>query len=265
MDTVTGRLDLDDLARLITPRCRLLAIGAASNALGTITDVRAAADIAHESGARVFVDAVHYAPHNLVDVRELDCDFLGCSPYKFYGPHLGMLWVRSSIVNNLDVPKLMPAPDEGGERLETGTQNHEGIVGAAAAVRFIANLGSGTDTRSRLASAYDLMHGRAASQVERLWNGLKSHPKCTLYGPEPGTPRTSTVAFTVDGVPSSTVARTLAERGLFVSHGDFYAATVIERLGVGPEGLVRVGCSCYNTDDEVERLLGAVTELCATR
>jgi cysteine desulfurase family protein (TIGR01976 family) len=281
MDTVTGRLDMEDLTRAITPRCRLLAIGAASNALGTVTDVRAATDIAHAAGARVFVDAVHYAPHNLVDVSSLDCDFLGCSPYKFYGPHLGMIWVRSSIVNNLDVPKLMPAPDHGGERLETGTQNHEGIMGAAAAVRFIAGIGADATAdraaaaaaagaaaadadgvlRDNLKSAYDVMHARAARQVARLWDGLKEHPRCTLYGPDPDTARTSTVAFTIDGIASSEVARALARRGVFVSHGDFYAATVIERLGVGPEGLVRVGCSCYNTDDEIERLLGAVAEL----
>jgi selenocysteine lyase/cysteine desulfurase len=265
MDTDTGRLDMDDLARAISPRCRLLAIGAASNALGTVSDVKAACAIAHNAGAVVFVDAVHYAPHNLVDVQDIGCDFLGCSPYKFYGPHLGMLWSRASLLDHLDVPKLMPAPDDGGERLETGTQNHEGIVGAGEAVEFIASLGSGGDRRARVASAFAMMHDRAEKQVARLWNGLKEHPRITTYGPPPGTPRTSTVSFTIDGIPSSVVARSLSERGLFVSHGDFYAATVIERLGVGPEGLVRVGCSCYNSDDEIERLLGGIAELCTVR
>ena len=265
MDPGSGRLDFDDLARALTPRCRLLAIGAASNALGTITDVRNAAAMAHDAGARVFVDAVHLAPHNLVDVRDLDCDFLGCSPYKFYGPHIGMLWARGSLLENLDVPKLEPAPNEGGERLETGTQNHEGIVGAAAAVRFIASLGAGASLREQLRAAYELMHTRGDTQVRALWDGIGAHPRCTLYGPEPGTPRTSTVSFTIDSMPSTVVARTLAQRGLFVSHGDFYASTVIDRLGLGAEGLVRVGCSCYNTDEEVERLLGAVAEICTAR
>jgi cysteine desulfurase family protein (TIGR01976 family) len=258
MNATSGELDFDDLTRAITPRCRLLAIGAASNALGTVNDVRAAADIAHAAGALVFVDAVHYAPHVLVDVKELGCDFLGCSPYKFYGPHIGMLWVRSSILEALDVPKLMPAPDTGGERLETGTQNHEGMVGAAAAVEFLASLGTGASRRSRLASAYDILHKRADSQVARLWTALHATSGVTLYGPPPGRPRTSTVSFTVDGVASSDVAHTLAEKGLFLSHGDFYAATVIERLGVGDEGLVRIGCACYTSDDEVERLIDAI-------
>jgi selenocysteine lyase/cysteine desulfurase len=264
MDPDTGRLDMDDLARVITPRCRLLAIGAASNALGTVSDVRAAADIAHAAGALVFVDAVHYASHVLVDVDALDCDFLGCSPYKFYGPHIGALRVRGSLVDNLDVPKLIPAPDTGGERLETGTQNHEGIVGAAAAVEFLASIGDGATRRERLASAYHELHIRAEKQVAMLWNGLRAHERVTLFGPEPGTPRTSTVSFTVEGVPSTAVAKHLASRGLFVSHGDFYATTVIERLGLDEEGLVRIGCACYNTDAEVERLLGAVAEVCST-
>jgi cysteine desulfurase family protein (TIGR01976 family) len=261
LDVETGTLDWNDLERAITPRCKMLAIGAASNALGTVSDVRRAADIAHAAGAFVFVDAVHYAPHVLVDVQQLDCDFLGCSPYKFYGPHIGTLWTRASILEQLDVPKLMPAPDVGGERLETGTQNHEGIVGAAAAVEFIASIGSGGTRRARLQDAYRVLHDRAAVQVTRLWEGLGSIDGVTLYGPTPDKPRTSTVSFTVDGTASSDVARALAQKGLFLSHGDFYAATVIERLGLGEEGLVRIGCACYTTDEEVERLIAAVAQI----
>ena len=142
----TGQLDRDDLRRQIGDRTRLVAIGAASNALGTINDVAEAVRSAHAAGALVFVDAVHYAPHRLIDVREWDCDFLACSAYKFYGPHVGVLYGKHDLLQALDVPKLRPAPDTAPERLETGTQNHEGIVGAAAAVEFLASLAEGPIT-----------------------------------------------------------------------------------------------------------------------
>jgi cysteine desulfurase family protein (TIGR01976 family) len=254
----TGQLDWDDLEHKITPRCRLLAMGAASNALGTITDVKRAAQIARSVNALVFVDAVHFAPHVLPDVVDFDCDFLGCSAYKFYGPHVGVLWVRRSLVDDLDVPKLIPAPDHGPERLETGTQNHEGIVGAAAAVDFLASLGRGSDRRSRLRSAFTELHARSSAQVRTLWNELSAVPRLRLYGPGPDAPRTPTIGFTVDGIPSTRVAEQLAARGVFVSHGDFYAHTVIERLGLQPEGLVRAGCACYTTDEEIARLVAGV-------
>ncbi len=261
MDPESGTLDFDDLARALTPRCRLLAIGAASNALGTVTDVRRATEMAHAAGALVFVDAVHYAPHVLVGVQDIGCDFLACSPYKFYGPHIGTLWTRGSILEQMDVPKLIPAPDTGGERLETGTQNHEGIVGAAAAVEFLASIGEGNSTRDRLQSSYDVLHHRAALQVARLWDGLSEIRGVRLFGPQPDQPRTSTASFTLDGTTSTDVVRALVNSGLFLSHGDFYATTVIERLGVGDEGLVRVGCACYTTDDEVQRLIEAVSHI----
>ncbi|MGH7703075.1 MAG: cysteine desulfurase-like protein, partial [Gemmatimonadales bacterium] len=149
-----NRLDWDDLARALTPRTRLLAIGAASNALGTVTDVARAAELARGVGALTFVDAVHFAPHHLVDVRALECDFLACSAYKFYGPHIGVVYGRRDLLQSLDVPKLDPAPETAPERLETGTQNHEGIVGAAGAVKFLASLGAGESRRHRLAAVF---------------------------------------------------------------------------------------------------------------
>jgi cysteine desulfurase family protein (TIGR01976 family) len=258
LDTDTGQLDVADLERQVTGRCRLLAIGAASNALGTITDIRAAAELAHAVGALVFVDAVHYAPHVLTDVRNLGCDFLACSAYKFYGPHIGILWARHGLIDQLDVPKLIPAPDHGGERLETGTLNHEGIVGAAAAIDFLASFGTGQTRRDRLRSSYDVLHQRGMTQVRALWDGLGVIDGVRLYGPGPDLPRTPTVAFTVDGVPAIEVARRLAGGGVFVSHGDFYAHTVVERLGLQPDGLVRAGCACYTADEDIHRLLRAV-------
>jgi cysteine desulfurase family protein (TIGR01976 family) len=150
----TGQLDWEDLERQLSGNPRLLAIGAASNALGTITDARRAAEMARACGALVFVDAVHYAPHALTDVRALDCDFLACSAYKFYGPHVGVLFGRQNLLRTVDFPKLIPAPDTVPERAETGTQNHEGMVGAAAAVDFIASLATGETRRARLRAAF---------------------------------------------------------------------------------------------------------------
>ena len=261
LDTERGVLDAGDLAAAIGPRTRLVAIGAASNALGTISDVAAVSSLARKAGALVFVDAVHYAPHMLADAPALGADLLACSAYKFYGPHVGVLWVRRELGAALDVPKLAPAPDTMPERLETGTLNHEGIVGAGAAVEFLASLGAGTTRRDRLAETFGWLHARGTALLERLWSGLTSLDGVRLYGRPPGTARTPTVAFTVRGHDSGSVARALAARGLFVSHGDFYAATVVERLGLGADGLVRAGCACYTSEDEVDRLIEAVRRL----
>jgi cysteine desulfurase family protein (TIGR01976 family) len=260
MNTTTGRLESDDLERSIGSRTRVVAIGAASNALGTITDVRQVASMAHAVGARVFVDAVHYAPHTLVDVARLDCDFVALSAYKFYGPHIGVLWGRRDLIEALDVPRLDPAPQESPERMETGTQNHEGIVGAAAAVDFLADLaGDGYESRrAALEATFTELHARGERLLARLWSGLAAIDGVTLYGPPPGTPRTPTVAFTVRGHTTDDVAVSLAKRGVFVSNGDFYAATVVERLGRVPDGLVRAGCACYTSDEEVDRLIDGV-------
>jgi cysteine desulfurase family protein (TIGR01976 family) len=256
-----GVLDWDDLEQAITPRTKLVAIGAASNALGTITDVAAAARLAHAKGALVFVDAVHYAPHVLVDVKALGCDFLACSAYKFYGPHVGVLWGKRDLIASLDVPKLVPAPEAPPERLETGTQNHEGIVGAAAAVDYLADIGEGAGRRDRLVSAFARLHEQGSALFARMWGGLCSIPGVRMYGPPPGHARTPTVSFTLDGIVSDDVARALARRAVFVSNGDFYATTVIERLGHASDGVVRAGCACYTTGDEVERLITGVAEI----
>lgn len=270
MSTTDGRLDWRDLERQIGSKTRLLAIGAASNALGTITDVRGAAELAHAAGALVFVDAVHLAPHELIDVRALDCDFLACSAYKFYGPHIGILYGRRDLLERVDVPRLDPAPNTAPERLETGTQNHEGIVGAAAAVEFLASLadvssrGLSDDRAGRreaLRLTFEGLRRRGEVLLARLWNVLADIDGVVLYGPRPGTPRTPTLAFTVQGRKTDDIARALAREGLFVSNGDFYASTVIERIGQAADGVVRIGCSCYTTTAEVDRLLDAIREL----
>jgi cysteine desulfurase family protein (TIGR01976 family) len=256
-----GTLDLAGLPKLLGPRTRLLAIGAASNVLGTITDVAAACAMARQAGVLSFVDAVHAAPHVLLDMAAVGCDFLGCSAYKFYGPHVGVLYGRKDRIEALDLPRLLPAPNSAPERLETGTQNHEGIVGAGAAVDFLAGLGGGSSRRSRLAAAFSVLHDRGARLVAALWEGLSGDRRIRLYGPRPGSQRTPTISFTVSGMDSESVAKRLAERGVFVSHGDFYAPTILERLGVLEAGLVRAGCSCYTTEAEVDRLVSGVRAL----
>jgi cysteine desulfurase family protein (TIGR01976 family) len=255
----TGELDWEDFSRQITRRTKLIAIGAASNALGTINDVQRAREMAHAVGAKIFVDAVHYAPHGLMDVREWNCDFLACSAYKFYGPHIGILYGRRDLLEALDFPKLIPSPNSAPERAETGTQNHEGIAGAAAAVNFIASLAAAPTRRESLGLALGQLHERAKVLIGRLWNGLQQISHVRLYGPSPDKARTPTIAFTINEMSSTQVAKRLAERGLFLSDGDFYAMTVIERLGQA--GVVRAGCACYTTEEEVERLLAAVRAL----
>jgi cysteine desulfurase family protein (TIGR01976 family) len=284
MDPETGQLDWSDFERLITKRTKVVAFGAGCNALGTVNDYRRAVELAHSAGALALVDAVHYAPYFLCDVKETDCDFLTCSAYKFYGPHMSVFYGKQDLLESVDFPKLQPAPDTAPERAEMGTQNHEGIAGAAAAVDFYASLtgyrapsvseqvrtGSGSDRvndsiqqtrRQLLQSAFTGLRAHSAPQVKRLWESLSGINGVRLYGPPPDVERTPTVSFTVKNVASTEVARRLAARGLFASHGDFYAATVIERLGLAPEGLVRVGCACYTSDAEIERLIEAVREI----
>jgi cysteine desulfurase family protein (TIGR01976 family) len=280
LDPKTFRHHADDLANAITKKTKLVAVGAASNALGTITDVAALCAQAREAGAMTFVDAVHYAPHTLLDVEKIGCDFLGCSAYKFYGPHVGVLYGRRALVDELEIPKLDPAPELAPERVETGTQNHEGIVGAAAAVEYIASIADGMPDpvipsearsaesrnlhlrlRTQLKDAFTALHERGDALLEHMWSGLSAIDGVTMYGPQPGTPRTPTVAFTVRGYSTEDVARALVNDGVYASNGDFYAATVAEVLQRGEDGFVRAGCACYTTEEEIDRLVTAVGRL----
>jgi cysteine desulfurase family protein (TIGR01976 family) len=261
LDTETGELNYRDLEQFVGPKTRLVAIGAASNALGTINDLPRVIELAHDAGALVFVDAVHYAPHALLDVRDLDCDFVGMSAYKFYGPHIGILWGKSSLLSEINFPKLVPSPEYIPENAETGTQNQEGMVGAAAAIEFLASLGSKATLRENLQSVFPELHQRNMRLFTRLWEGLSSMPRVTLYGLPPDAARTPTLAFTIAGRTSTEAARSLAEKGLFLSHGDFYAWTVVERYGLQPEGFLRAGCACYTDEEEIDRLLNGVNEI----
>ena len=272
MDPETGQLDWNDFERLVTNKTKIVAFGAGCNALGTVNRFNDAVQLAHSFGALALVDAVHYAPYFLCDVKEMDCDFLTCSAYKFYGPHVSVFYGKKHLLDSIDFPKLQPAPDAAPERAEMGTQNHEGIAGAAAAVDFYASLAGGTGVppeglaqdaratrREVLVQSFAGLRAHSGPQVVRLWEALSNINGVRLFGPPPHVARTPTVSFIVKNVASTEVARRLAERGLFVSHGDFYAQTVVDRLGLQPEGLVRVGCACYTSDEEVDRLIEAVT------
>jgi selenocysteine lyase/cysteine desulfurase len=246
----------------------MVALGAASNALGTLTDVAPLIREAREAGALTFVDAVHLAPHRRIDVRALGCDFLACSPYKFYGPHVGALWIRQEILAGLDIPKLAPAPDVGPERFESGTVNAEGMAGTTAAVDFLAGLARDAGKPSadealhrstRLDTVFAELARRENALFDRLWAGLTEIPGVRLFGPPPGADRVPTLSFVVGEWTAREVSSRLADGvGAFLSHGDFYAATVVDRLGVRDRGLVRAGISLYTTDEEVDRLIQGV-------
>ena len=263
LDLETYRHESGALDALLSPRTKVVAIGAASNILGTVSDVAAMVALAKTVGAITVVDAVHFAPHALVDVKAIGADFVLCSAYKFYGPHIGICYGRHEATAALDLPRLEPAPDYVPECLETGTQNHEGMLGAAAAVDFLASLAvDGTASRrERLGRVMHVLHDRGEALLRQLWVGLQLIDGVTVFGPPPGTARTPTVSFHVQGYEAESVSRFLAPRGVYVSHGDFYATTVVRRLGLVHEGLVRVGCSCYTTQDEIARVLDGVRAL----
>ncbi len=264
-------LDMDDLAAKIGPRTRLVAVALASNAVGTINPVDEIVTLAHAAGAHVFVDAVHYAPHLLIDVAALGCDYLACSAYKFFGPHVGMLWGRRQLLEALPVYKLRPPPDTLPDRLMTGTQSHEGIAGTLAAIDYLASLGreraAGGESlgrRDALALAFQAIAEHENTLATRLIRGLGELPDVRLWGIrdlERIDQRVPTVAITHARVSPRDVAEHLARRGIFVWHGNYYALPLTEALGLEPEGMVRIGLLHYNTGEEVDRLLDALREL----
>lgn len=243
-----------------------MAVGAASNAIGTVNDVARVCAAAREAGALSFVDAVHYAPHRLPDVQAFGCDFLACSAYKFFGPHLGILWGRSEHLQGLTPYKVPPASNTAPERWETGTLNHEGIAGTAAAVEWIASLAPapGADLRASLSAAYAAIEEHETGRFARLHEGLSAIPGVRIHGPGPDGMRTPTAGFVIDGVSPDHAARTLSGQGVFVWNGDFYATTVCDVLGLSDcGGLIRAGIAPYTTDEDVDRLVEGVRTLVA--
>jgi cysteine desulfurase family protein (TIGR01976 family) len=264
MNVESGTLEMEKLESFLNEKTKLLAIGAASNALGTVTDIERACRLAKKAGALSFVDAVHYAAHNLVDVKTIDCDFLACSAYKFYGPHIGILYGRRELLQQTDFPRLQPASNQAPERAETGTQSHESIAGAAAAVNFLAALSDGETKREKLKTTFHELHRRQAEMTKLLWEELSSIDKVKVYGCKHDLSRTSTISFTVAGLNAEDVSGKLAELGIFASSGNFYALTVVEKLGLNETGLVRAGCACYTTREEAERLIAAVKTIASS-
>ncbi len=258
-----GRLDYADMRRKVTARTRVVAIGYSSNALGTVNDVPLARELARSVGARLVVDAVHYAPHFPLDVAALDPDFLLCSAYKFYGPHVGILYARPGALAALRTDKLRTQDDAAPYRIETGTLNHAAIAGVEAAVEYIASWGEGATLRERLVSAMTAIGAHEHALASFYWDNVTRLPGVAAWGQDFSSPRRApTVSVTIAGVRSAAAAAALGEKGVLVWDGDFYAARAIEVLGLADRGgVLRAGISMYNTRAEVERLLAGVAEL----
>ncbi|BAU66181.1 Cysteine desulphurase related [Stanieria sp. NIES-3757] len=265
-------LDLADLKQKINERTKLVAVGYASNAVGTINDVAEIVKIAHAVNALVFIDAVHYAPHGLIDVRELDCDFLTCSAYKFFGTHVGILYGKREHLSRLRPYKVKPAPKEIPGCWETGTLNYEGLAGVVATIEYLADLGrqilpAAENRRTALVRAMTEIANYERELSQHLITGLLQIPGLTFYGisdPHCFDWRTPTVAIRLREQTPYAVAKALGDRGIFTWHGNFYALGLTERLGIESSGgLLRIGLVHYNSIPEIERLLIALTEIAA--
>jgi cysteine desulfurase family protein (TIGR01976 family) len=259
VDPETLTLDENDLEQNITGRTKLVAIGLASNAVGTVNDVAAVAQRAHSTGSLVAVDAVHAAPHLPLDRDAMGADVITCSAYKFFGPHVGVTAIRRDLFEQMGVYRLDPAPDYIPDRLETGTQNHEGIAGVKGALDFISSLGGGTSQREKLTSAMKTVEEQEAALAETFRITLRDIPGVKLYAAPDGVRKTPTLAFTVQGKAPEEVCLQMLEHGFFIAAGDFYASTLAEKLGIGDSGgFIRAGLAPYNTEVEVERFLEAL-------
>jgi cysteine desulfurase family protein (TIGR01976 family) len=251
-------LDVVNLESLIDERTRLVAITACSNAFGTLVDVARVAEKAHRVGALLFVDAVHLAPHRSIDVSRFACDFLVCSSYKFFGPHLGMLWGRANLMADLPAFKVRPAPDSGPSRWETGTPAFELLSGFEAAVDYLASIGWGGDRRSALESAFSEIRQQEELLGERFLAGLPD--RVQVVGPQSMEERVPTFAIEVDGMKAADVSRRLGQRGIATWAGHFYAVEPMRRLGY-PGGLTRIGFLHINLEEEVDAVLAALREI----
>jgi cysteine desulfurase family protein (TIGR01976 family) len=265
-------LDLDDLKTKLNEKTRLVAVGYASNSVGTINPVAEITRLAHDAGAMIYIDAVHYAPHGLIDVKALDCDFLVCSPYKFFGPHMGALYGKRQHLQSFRPYKVRPCTDQIPDRWESGTQIHELIAGVGAAVEYLAELGRHCDPgvktrREALASAYHSTVAHETGIIWRLISGLQSIAGIRIYGitdPQRSAERCSTISLRLGNHHPTAIASFLGERGIFTWDGNYYALNLSERLGVESQGgMLRIGLVHYNTAEEVDRLLAALRELAA--
>ena len=284
MDPETCTLDMMDFEKKLAGKPKVVAVNYACNGVGTISDVKKLIHMSHEMGAYTVVDAVHYAAHGPIDVTDIDTDFLLCSAYKFFGPHIGVLYAKKDVLSRLTPMNLRTQSQTPPHMIETGTLHHEGIAGAEAAVAFIADVGlkfgnqnashsdsnskkAGDTRRSQIVSGLQAFDAYEHPLTQYLIQALaKDIPKATLYGPPEGHPRTSTVSFTYDGYTASQVAKYLGTMGVFVWSGHFYALRLVERLGLYDKGgLIRVGIAPYNTQEELDRLIDALKDEDALR
>jgi cysteine desulfurase family protein (TIGR01976 family) len=260
----SGELDPADLAAQITPRTKLLAVGASANSLGTVNDIALARRLTREVGALLVVDAVHYAPHFPVDVRALGADFLLCSGYKFYGPHVGVLYSRPGALERLPTDRLSVQDPAAPYRIETGTLNHAAIDGVRAAVEYIAGWGVGASLRERLVDAMTHIGAYEHELAKYYHDAVRLIPGVRVWGPDfaPGRARAPTVSITMDKITAGEAAKALGDQGICVWDGDFYAARPVQVLGLAERGgLLRTGVSMYNTRDELRRLLETLERL----
>jgi len=276
VDIPSCTLDMDDLKTKLTDNTKVVACNWAQNAVGTISDIGPIIRMAHKVGAITVVDAVHYAAHQPIDVQAIDTDFLICSAYKFFGPHIGILYGKKEIFSKLQTLRVGSQKAYPPYMIETGTLNHEGMAGAKAAVEFVADIGAKFGNAPDIQKEVKHLNGRRRDIVAGLLvfddyeqhlttyliEGLSDIQELTLYGPPKDHPRTSTVSFTHSGHPAAEIAKYLAEKGLFVWDGDFYAASMIDCLGLRDQGgLVRIGIAPYNTKDELDRVIDALKQL----
>ncbi|HHU69957.1 MAG TPA: cysteine desulfurase-like protein [Thermoanaerobacterales bacterium] len=274
VDTDTCTIDMEDYKSKLSDKTKVAAFNYASNGVGTISDVKTMSKLAHEVGAITVIDAVHYALHGPIDVKDIDADFLLCSAYKFFGPHIGILYGKKEAFEKIRTYKVRPQYERIPDKIETGTLNHEGMVGAMEAVEFIADIGSKylngfkKETEGLTGRRKNIIAGMLALEAYEqpianyLIEELSKIEKIKIYGPPKGHPRTSTVSFTIDGLNSRDVAKALGEKGLFVWDGDFFATKLVECLGIVEQGgLVRVGLAPYNTIEEIERLIAEVKKI----
>ena len=261
--TENGELDYQDLRNKINRKTKLIAVGWASNALGTVNNVEEVVKMAHNSEVMVVIDAVHYAPHFTIDVKRLGCDFLLCSSYKFYGPHLGFLYSKPGLLEQLSPDRLRTQEQKAPYLIETGTLNHAALAGASAAVQYLADFGEGKDLADQILDAKNKIQVHERSLAEKLYHGLERIQGLNIIGlPFGDYLRAPTLSFTVEGMRPETICAQLGERGICSWDGHFYAIRAIEALGLYDRGgVTRLGISIYNTEEEIDYTVEALEEI----
>ena len=258
-----GTLDYADFEEKINEKTRLVCMGMSANSIGTVNDFRKVRELTYRHNAWLLLDAVHYAPHFSIDVQAIGCDFLLCSAYKFYGPHVGLLYARPGLLDRLPTDRLRTAAQVAPYSIETGTLNHAAIAGVDAAIKFIATLGSGDSLRAKLQSAFAVISAHEFALAKHLWENLKKMDRITCVGQDfSSVSRTPTVSFVMDGKTPDQVCRQLAEKNIFAWDGHFYAIRAIEVLGLLERGgVTRMGISMYNTREEIDRVIEEVSRI----